>query len=328
MAPVRSGSKGTVISILVPAAMAGFFIRVPSGFAMKIFIILLIIGCLSLSGCATPKEIETLSVRISSLEQRNRELDAKNEQLRYRIEDHSKVREQKERNLRSQSAELDVKLDQFRSDVQQLLGEFESKTYTLNKELEALGSELRRVKGTQRQTREAIADIQTQIDETKQKIARTETYLNFEAASKGASTATPSGGGETVEPIRVDTPEEIYKQAKQAFDNGDFESAREGFIQLLTDFPTDDQADNSQFWIGESYYREKWYEKAILEYQKVIENYPTGNKVQASLLKQGFSFFNLGDRANSRLILKELISKYPDSNEARIAETKLKGIEP
>ena len=40
---------------------------------------------------------------------------------------------------------------------------------------------------------------------------------------------------------------------------------------MLKRFPQSDQADNAQFWIGETYYRENWYEKAILEYQKVIE---------------------------------------------------------
>jgi TolA-binding protein len=55
----------------------------------------------------------------------------------------------------------------------------------------------------------------------------------------------------------------------------------------------------------------------------VIENYPKGNKVPASLLKQGFAFLNLGDKANARIILQELIRKYPQTNEAKIAKDKL-----
>ncbi|MCP4371246.1 MAG: tol-pal system protein YbgF, partial [Deltaproteobacteria bacterium] len=94
--------------------------------------------------------------------------------------------------------------------------------------------------------------------------------------------------------------------------------------ELLDRYPKSKSADNAQFWIGEIYYREKWYEKAILEYQKVIENYPKGNKDQASLLKQGFAFYNLKDKPNSRLIFKELIKKFPGSNEAKIAKKKLK----
>jgi tol-pal system protein YbgF len=97
---------------------------------------------------------------------------------------------------------------------------------------------------------------------------------------------------------------------------------------LLKIYPKSKHADNAQFWIGEIYYREKWYEKAILEYQKVIEKYPKGNKVESSLLKQGLAFYNIGDRANARLILNVLIKKYPKSNEAKIAKRKLKGFAP
>jgi TolA-binding protein len=78
--------------------------------------------------------------------------------------------------------------------------------------------------------------------------------------------------------------------------------------------------------VGETYYREKWYEKAILEYQKVVEKYPKGNKVPAALLKQGFAFSSIGDNSNGRLILESLIQKYPDSNEAKIAAKKLQGM--
>jgi tol-pal system protein YbgF len=119
--------------------------------------------------------------------------------------------------------------------------------------------------------------------------------------------------------------DEIYSAAKEAFDQSDYEGARRGFEAFLAAYPQSGNADNAQFWIGETYYREKWYEKAILEYQKVIETYPQGNKVKAALLKQGLSFFNIDDKANARLILKELISKYPRSEEAELAEKKLKG---
>ena len=120
--------------------------------------------------------------------------------------------------------------------------------------------------------------------------------------------------------------DEIYRTAKQAFDQGDSDTARKKFQELIERYPKSERADNAQFWIGEIYYREKWFEKSILEYQKVIENYPTGNKVPASLLKQGLAFFNLGDKANSRLILQELIKKHPQSNEAKIAKDKLEAL--
>jgi len=66
------------------------------------------------------------------------------------------------------------------------------------------------------------------------------------------------------------------------------------------------------------------YKQAILQYQKVIENFPNGNKTPAAFLKQAFSFYNLDEKDNSIIILKELIKKYPNSNEAKNAEKKLK----
>jgi tol-pal system protein YbgF len=146
-----------------------------------------------------------------------------------------------------------------------------------------------------------------------------EQYLNLESAgTRSVPQKLPQKAEKTF------TDQERYVAAKQAFDQGDFEASRSAFEAIIKDFPKSEHADNAQFWIGEIYYREKWYEKAILEYQKVIENYPKGNKVPASLLKQGFAFISLGDKANARLILKELSQKYPDSNEGKIALQKLK----
>jgi tol-pal system protein YbgF len=92
---------------------------------------------------------------------------------------------------------------------------------------------------------------------------------------------------------------------------------------FLEKFSDSDRADNARFWIGEIYFAEQWYERAILEYEKVIKNYPDGNKVAGAYLKQGFSFEKIGENANARLILNELLEKFPDSNEAKIAKKKL-----
>jgi tol-pal system protein YbgF len=119
------------------------------------------------------------------------------------------------------------------------------------------------------------------------------------------------------------TEKELYAAAKQAFDNGDFQSALQGFELFSEKFSDSEQADNARFWIGEIYFAEKWYERAILEYEKVIKNFPDGNKVAGAYLKQGLSFEKLGENANARLILNELIEKFPDSNEAGIAKKKL-----
>jgi len=66
------------------------------------------------------------------------------------------------------------------------------------------------------------------------------------------------------------------------------------------------------------------YEKAILEYEKVIKHYPQGDKVPSALLKQGFAFLNLGDRVDAKILFRKVIKEYPRSPQAEIATKKLK----
>jgi tol-pal system protein YbgF len=120
--------------------------------------------------------------------------------------------------------------------------------------------------------------------------------------------------------------QKLYAFAKKLFDDGDKENARIQFENFINKYPKSDNADNARFWIADSYYFEKWFEKAILEYQKVLELYPTSNKLAAARLKQGYAFAELGEKANARLILKELLKKHPNSNEAKFAQKKLKNL--
>ena len=78
--------------------------------------------------------------------------------------------------------------------------------------------------------------------------------------------------------------------------------------------------------MGECFFFEKNYERAILEYEKVTKNYPDGNRVPYALLKQGLSFFNLGDKTSARLLLQQVIRDFPNTNQARIARSKLQEI--
>ena len=169
-----------------------------------------------------------------------------------------------------------------------------------------------------------LAKMEKLLTSQRTRIREIEQYLNIEPDLHDAKSKTDSGEKPKRKEKKKLSENEMYALSKQAFDQGDFEAAREGFNKIIKTYPRSGWVDNAQFWIGDTYYREKWYEKAILEYQKVIENYPNGNKVPASLLKQGFAFFNIGDKANARLILKELIKKYPRSNETKIAIKKLK----
>jgi tol-pal system protein YbgF len=269
-------------------------------------------------GCATQSDVSTIDNRLSELEMRNAETRQKSDALKSDL----RVRQDEEQALRLQAASLRQQIAALSEEIRVMNGRIEEIEFAMNRQRQKEAD----VTGGKQARLDEVAASTRQND---QRIDRIEQYLNFEIAPAPSATATQK---QTAKIVPVPTPQkefsedEIYRQAKQAFDQGDSDSARSKFQELIERYPKSERADNAQFWIGEIYYREKWYEKAILEYQKVIENYPKGNKVPASLLKQGFAFLNLGDQANSRLILQELIKKYPKTNEAKIAKDKLKDL--
>ena len=117
--------------------------------------------------------------------------------------------------------------------------------------------------------------------------------------------------------------EGIYNAAYKEFKDGKNDEARRDFQKFLETYPNVEYSSNAQFWIGECYYVEGKYEKAILEYEKVIKNFAGSDKVPSALLKQGLSFLKLKDTASAKLILQQVIKDHPNTNQARIARARL-----
>ncbi len=115
----------------------------------------------------------------------------------------------------------------------------------------------------------------------------------------------------------------LYKDAFETLQRGDLEGGRRKFEAFLKQYPNMELSDNAQFWIGETHFLRKEYERAILEYEKVIVKYPEGDKVPAAMLKQGLAFLELGDQTNGKNLLRRVMERYPQTEQADIAKKKL-----
>lgn len=279
---------------------------------------LLVLIAITFTACAARNDVLILDERLSSLE-------SKLQRQQSALQNIDRTTDAKEIELRSQSANLRVEIDTLRQELQVLSGRIEEIEFRINQQLQ-------KAEQTGPQISARVDQLQETVRQTDNRLDRIEQYLDM--GSIGSSPAAAAAGavagavaGTAASPpdlTRADLSEkELYNLSKEAFDKGDLDSARKGFEEFIRRFPKSDNADNAQFWIGEIYYKEKWYEKAIVEYQKVIENYPQGNKIKAALLKQGYAFDNIDDKHNAQLVLKELIRKYPESQEAEIAKRKL-----
>lgn len=115
-----------------------------------------------------------------------------------------------------------------------------------------------------------------------------------------------------------------YEEAFRLVEQKDYRGSIARFGEFLKKYPNNDHADNAHYWIGESHYALREFDQAILEFDAVRRKYPKGDKVPAALLKMGFAFAELGDKVDTRLILQEIIDRYPQSEEAAKAKQKLK----
>ena len=123
-------------------------------------------------------------------------------------------------------------------------------------------------------------------------------------------------------------PRAEYQRYLDAARAGNHEYAAQGLRSFLDQHPGHELADNAQYWLGETYYARKRYALAAVEFEKVVERYPRGNKLPDALLKIGYCRALAGKRAEAIAVLRRLLRAHPDSAPAALARAKLEELQP
>jgi len=99
--------------------------------------------------------------------------------------------------------------------------------------------------------------------------------------------------------------------------------------------PHTELTDNAYFWIGQGYYSQGKYKRAIFNFDNLFIGFPKSDKAPAALLKEGLAFLALARQGkadatldDARMALQQVVHDYPDSSEAKVAKqelAKLKG---
>ena len=87
---------------------------------------------------------------------------------------------------------------------------------------------------------------------------------------------------------------------------------------LLSQNPGHSYSDNAQYWIAESYYGKKDFNKAILEFQKVFAYNETDKHDDAQLMI-GLAYLKMGQRQRAHSAFGEFLQTYRTSEYAHIA---------
>jgi tol-pal system protein YbgF len=181
-----------------------------------------------------------------------------------------------------------------------------------------------RVKNLETRLAKLEEDLKAQAEVLK---AREEAIKQLGEAMEAQQKTVPSDGLAEGAAAESDAIRRDYEAAWRTLDKKDYKGAIGRFKEFIKKYPKSALAGNAQYWIGESHYALKEFDQAIIEFDAVRRKYPQGEKVPAALLKQGFAFADLGEKVNARLILQEVVEKYPQSPEAVRAKQRLKSLE-
>ncbi len=217
------------------------------------------------------------------------------------VEDNVRKLKTESETIKTQSAVSYSDVQQVRDDVSRLQGSIEEISHNNRQTFGRLGME--------------DSLLVHKVDELESRLQKIEQYI---ASAKPEIPSSPSSLA-TV-PL---TDAALLSDGVSKFNQKNYSAARESLGLLLQRTPSSALADEAQFYVAECYFGEKWYEKAILEYQVVISKYTKSSKRPAALYKQALSFELTGDAVNAKARFKDLVSIYPASPQAALARKKL-----
>ena len=197
-------------------------------------------------------------------------------------------------------------LEQLQRDVQQLRGELEVQAHQSG--------------DMQRRQRDQYLDIDRRLQQLETGVAPT--------ASPPAAPAATMPGLTAPLPVRsgpgTATAQAEYDKALAILREGRYAEATTAFNRFLADHPGSPHADNASYWLGETYYVTRDFDRAMSTFSKLVEFHPHSPKVPDSRLKIGFIHYENKDWSAARQELKRVVDDYPGTTAARLASDRLK----
>ncbi len=268
-------------------------------------IVLILASVLVLAGCLPPTQDQLrMQMDLAEMKRRLAQLEVKNVET-------AQSEAVGGDSLQRQMAELNAGLDNLRVEFQ-----------SVNGRIDDLAQENRNGREEMQLAKE---DMGLQLTSLENRVSEMEKKLDNVQGAVPAPGLTPPPGQDQAQQqkpaLEQVTPEQLYEQALGFIrtDNR-FKDGRTLLEEFVSKYPQNQLYVNALYWIGESYYGDKEYEMAILQFQDVISKYGKHPKASAAMLKQALAFNALGDGQNASTTMKKLIEEYPDSPQAESAK--------
>jgi len=210
--------------------------------------------------------------------------------------------------------DLMTRIDNLQNEVRQMLGQTEEQAYNME------------------QLKKRQRDLYLDIDRRLRELETARASLSVVPAA--SAVAAPGGGmsepatTDVASPANVDSQEEraAYGRAFNLLKEGRYDLAVAAFKAFVRTYPQGQFVDNAQYWLGEANYVQRNFAVALSEFDKVVKNHPASPKRADALLKMGYTFQELDQNDNARISLNKVVTNYPNTTAARLAQKRLQDL--
>jgi len=188
----------------------------------------------------------------------------------------------------------------------------------------------------QSSTQRELADLMARLDGRLEEITSRVTRVSERAGSaprtvspppEAAGAAPPAAAGAASAPPATagagPSPSQLFDLATRDLTEGRYPLALQGYRDFLSRFPETELADNAQYGVGECFFAQAAFDSAAVEYARVGERWPQGDRAPAALYKLALSQERLGRTSEARKSFEELVKRFPTSSEAGLARDRI-----
>jgi tol-pal system protein YbgF len=227
---------------------------------------------------------------------------------------------------------LNATMGSVQKSVQDVQANSGARLDTMSTQVQGLSDNLEEIKSRLGKLNQQLVDLQSAVQSIDAKVSGSapSNTIPSSASPKSANdgNSAPPAASNAVSPAASASPapsaDMLYSNGLRDITSGKYDLARQEFLDYLKYYGTTDLACNAQFYLGEIAYHQKQYQDAVAEYDKVLTLYPKGFKLEPARLKKGMALVELGQKTAGIRELREVIRRYPGTEEERVARAKLK----
>lgn len=186
---------------------------------------------------------------------------------------------------------------------------------TMSTQVQGLSDNLEEIKSRLGKLNQQLVDLQNSVQSMDAKISGS-------APVPATGMATPTAGGTAAGP--APSADTLYSNGLRDITSGKYDLARAEFQDYLKYYGDTDLASNAQFYLGEISFKQKQFDDAVASYDRVLTNYPKSFKLAPARLRKGMALIELGQKTGAVREFREVVRRYPGTEEDRQARAKLK----